>query len=60
VTRAAEATGASEPVTAEDEPIEAESLGPGQPARAVVSDGRALRDAIEAVLAAPGESRDVD
>ena len=57
--RAAELTGASEPVTAEDESIEAKSLRPGQAARAVVADGRALRDAIEAVLAAPGESREV-
>ena len=57
--RAAELTGTSEPVTAEDKPIEAESLRPGKAARAVVSDGRAVRDAIEAVLAAPGESREV-
>jgi superfamily II DNA or RNA helicase len=59
VARAAELTGASEPATAEDKPIEPKSLRPGQAARAVVSDGRALRDAIEAVLAAPGESREV-
>ena len=54
VARAAELTGASEPVTAEDKPIEAKSLRPGKAARAVVSDGRTIRDAIEAVLAAPG------
>jgi superfamily II DNA or RNA helicase len=59
VARAGELTGASEPVTAEDKSIEAKPLRPGQAARAVVSDGRALRDAIEAVLAAPGESREV-
>jgi superfamily II DNA or RNA helicase len=46
-------------VTAEDKPIEAESLRPGMAARAVVADGRAIRDAIEAVLAAPEESREV-
>jgi superfamily II DNA or RNA helicase len=59
VARAAELTGASGPVTAEDKPTEAKSLRPGRAARAVVSDGRELRDAIEAVLAAPGESREV-
>jgi superfamily II DNA or RNA helicase len=41
------------------EPIEAELLRPGKAARAVVSDGRAVCDAVEAVLAAPGESREV-
>jgi superfamily II DNA or RNA helicase len=59
VARAAEPTRTSEPVTAGDKPIEAEPLGPGKAARAVVADGRAIRDAIEAVLAAPGESREV-
>jgi len=59
VARAAELTRTSEPVTAQDNPIEAGPLRPGKAARAVVSDGRAVRDAIEAVLAAPGESRDV-
>jgi superfamily II DNA or RNA helicase len=59
VARASELTSTSEPVTAEDKPIEAKSLRPGKTARAVVSDGRAVRDAIEAVLAAPGESREV-
>ncbi len=59
VARTAELTKTSEPVTAEDKPIEAKPLRPGQAARAVVSDGRAIRDAIEAVLAAPGESREV-
>ena len=57
--RAAELTRTSEPATAEDKPIEAKSLRPGKAASAVVSDGRAVRDAIEAVLAAPGESREV-
>jgi superfamily II DNA or RNA helicase len=56
---AEELTRTSEPVTAEDTSIEARSLRPGQAARAVVSDGRAVHDAIEAVLAAPGESREV-
>src|ERR1700728_4856366 len=59
VARTAELTGASEPVTAEDKPIEAKSLRPGKAARAVVSDGRTIRDAIDAVLAAPEESREV-
>ena len=57
--RAAELTRTSEPETAEDKPIEAKPLRPGKAASAVVSDGRAVRDAIEAVLAAPGESREV-
>ena len=34
-------------------------LRPGKTARAVVADGRAVHDAIEAVLAAPGEAREV-
>jgi superfamily II DNA or RNA helicase len=59
VTRAAELTRTPEPTTAEDKPVEAKPLRPGKAARAVVSDGRAVRAAIEAVLAAPGESRDV-
>jgi superfamily II DNA or RNA helicase len=59
VARVAEPTRTSEPVKTEDKPIEAEPLRPGQAARAVVSDGRAIRDAIEAVLAAPEESREV-
>ena len=46
-------------MTAEDKPIEAKSFRPGKAARAVVSDGRTIRDAIDAVLAAPGESRQV-
>ena len=54
VARAAVLTRASEPVTPEDKP-----LRPGKAARAIVSDGRAVHDAIEAVLAAPGESREV-
>ena len=59
VARAAELTEPRRPVTAEDEPTEAKSLRPGRAARAVVADGRAVHDAIEAVLAAPGESREV-
>ncbi len=42
-----------------DRPIEARPLRAGKAARAVVSDGRAVYDAIEAVLAAPGEAREV-
>src|SRR5580692_3509703 len=41
------------------EPQEAEPQRPGKAAKAVVSDGREVHDAIEAVLAAPGESREV-
>src|SRR5512146_2645115 len=59
VARPAELTRTSAPLTAEDQPIEGTSLGPGKAARAVVSDGRAVRDAIEAVLSAPGESREI-
>ena len=56
----AELTETSEPVMASpDEPVEAGPLRPGKAARAVVSDGRAVHEAIEAVLAAPGESREV-
>jgi superfamily II DNA or RNA helicase len=57
VVRAAEPT--TDPEPAEDKPIEATPLRPGKAARAVVFDGRALRDAIEAVMAAPGEAREV-
>jgi microcystin degradation protein MlrC len=59
VAREAELTRTPEPVTAEGKPIEAGPLRPGKVARAVVSDGHAVHDAIEAVLAAPGESREV-
>jgi superfamily II DNA or RNA helicase len=48
-----------DPELAADKPVEAEPLRPGKTARAVVCDGRAVRDAIEAVLAAPGEAREV-
>ena len=51
-----ELTGDSESA-AENKPIEAKPLRPGKAARAVVSDGRALRDAVDAVLAAPGVPR---
>jgi superfamily II DNA or RNA helicase len=57
VARAAELT--RESAAAEGEPGEARPLRPGKAARAVVADGRAVSDAIEAVLAAPGESREV-
>jgi superfamily II DNA or RNA helicase len=59
VAREAELTRPSEPVPAEGEPLEAGPLRPGKAARAVVSDGYAVHAAIEAVLAAPGESREV-
>jgi superfamily II DNA or RNA helicase len=59
VAREAELTRPSEPVTAEGEPLEAGPLRSGKVARAVVSDGHAVHAAIEAVLAAPGESREV-
>jgi len=59
VARAAELTRDSESAAAEDKPSEAKPLRPGKAARAVVSDGRALRDAVDAVLAAPGEAREV-
>ena len=59
----------AEPDTAEVEPLNTEPLNteppeagplrPGKAARAVVSDGHAVHAAIEAVLAAPGESREV-
>lgn len=45
-------------LTSETEPAKAE-LRAGRAARAIVSDGRAVHDAIEAVLAAPGESREI-
>jgi superfamily II DNA or RNA helicase len=59
VARPAELTSNQEPATADGQPSEATSLRPGKAARAVVSDGRAVRDAIEAVLSAPGEAREV-
>src|ERR1700731_3971014 len=59
VARAGELTQTLEPVTAQDEAIDAGPPRPGKAARAVVSDGRAIHDAIEAVLSAPGESREV-
>jgi len=59
VAHEAELTTTSEPATAEAEPPEAGPLRAGKAARAVVSDGRAVHDAIEAVLAAPGEAREV-
>jgi hypothetical protein len=59
VARAAELTRTSEPAMAAGKPAEARSPRPGKAARAVIADGRAVHDAIEAVLAAPGESREV-
>ncbi|MFB9830744.1 DEAD/DEAH box helicase [Actinoallomurus acaciae] len=55
----ADLTSDTEPAKAEGEPPEATPLRPGRAARAIVSDGRAVHDAIEAVLAAPEESREV-
>jgi SNF2 family DNA or RNA helicase len=55
----AELTRDTEPVKAEGRPLEAKPVRPGRAARAVVSDGRAVHDAIEAVLAAPEESREI-
>ena len=55
--RAAELT--TDPELAVDKFTEAAPLRPGKAARAVVSDGRAVHEAIEAVLAAPGEAREV-
>jgi superfamily II DNA or RNA helicase len=52
-------TGPLETGPLETGPLETGPLRPGKAARAVVSDGHAVRDAIEAVLAAPGESREV-
>jgi len=46
-------------VKSEGEILEAKNLRPGKAARAVVDDARAVHDAIEAVLAAPEESREV-
>jgi hypothetical protein len=60
VARAAELTRDPEPAKAEGKPpAEARPLRPGRTARAVVDDGRAVHDAIAAVLAAPEESREV-
>jgi hypothetical protein len=59
LTRTAELTRDAEPAKAEGRPLEAKPLRAGRKARAVVSDGRAVHDAIEAVLAAPEESGEV-
>jgi hypothetical protein len=59
VARAAELTGPANPELAGDKFIEERPLRPGRAARAVVADGRAVSGAIEAVLAAPGEAREV-
>ena len=58
MTRAAELTRDSAPAAGGD-PAPGGPPRPGKAARTVVSDGRALCDAIEAVLAAPGEAREV-
>ena len=55
----ADLTSDTEPAKAAGKPSEATSLRPGRAARAIVSDGRAVHDAIEAILAAPEESREV-
>src|SRR3569833_3350233 len=55
----ADLTSDTEPAKAGGNPLEAEPLRAGRAARAIVSDGRAVHDAIEAVLAAPEESREI-
>jgi SNF2 family DNA or RNA helicase len=55
----ADLTSDTEPAKAEGKPLEAKPLRAGRAARAIVSDGRAVHDAIEAVLAAPEESREI-
>jgi superfamily II DNA or RNA helicase len=57
--RTAELTRDTEPAKAEGKPLETKPLSAGRAARAIVSDGRAVHDAIEAVLAAPGDSREI-
>ena len=57
--RTAELTSDTEPAKADGIPLEAKPLRAGRAARAIVSDGRAVHDAIEAVLAAPEESREI-
>jgi len=59
VASTAELTRDTEPAKADAEHLEAKPLRAGSAARAIVSDGRAVHDAIEAVLTAPGESREV-
>ena len=56
--RTAELTRDTEPAKAEGKPLEAKPVRAGKAARAIVLDGRAVRDAIEAVLAAPQDSRE--
>jgi SNF2 family DNA or RNA helicase len=55
----AELTRDTEPAQAEGRPLEARPVRAGRAARTIVSDGRAVHDAIAAVLAAPEESREV-
>ena len=57
--RTAELTRDAEPAKDEGKPLEAKLLRAGRAARAIVSDGRAIHDTIEAVLAAPEESREI-
>src|SRR5215472_17113340 len=57
--RTAELTRDTVPGKAGEKPFEAKPLRAGRMARAVVADGRAVHDAIEAVLAAPEESSEV-
>ncbi|MCW2860990.1 MAG: SNF2-related protein [Actinoallomurus sp.] len=52
-------TSDTEPAKAAEKPLEAKPLRAGKAARAIVSDGRAVHDAIEAILAAPEESREI-
>jgi SNF2 family DNA or RNA helicase len=55
----ADLTSDTEPASVEGKTLEAKPLRAGRAARAIVSDGRAVHDAIEAVLAAPEESREI-
>ncbi|HEY0691856.1 MAG TPA: hypothetical protein VGD71_22785, partial [Kribbella sp.] len=55
----ADLTSDTKPAKAEGKSLEAEPLRAGRAARAIVSDGRAVHDAIEAVLTAPEESREI-
>ncbi|HYK66584.1 MAG TPA: DEAD/DEAH box helicase [Streptosporangiaceae bacterium] len=57
--RTAELTGDTQPAKVKGKALEPKPLGAGKAARAIVSDGRAVHDAIEAVLAAPEESREI-
>ena len=57
--RTAELRRDTEPAKAAGRALEAKPPRAGRAGRAIVSDGRAVHDAIEAVLAAPGEAREI-